>query len=439
MEDDSDINYINEENNKIQIFDIYKNNKKKGIKCQKNICLKCSKSDFFFITFIILINIFILYIIIKKSGALTSSKNTKIYIQEKEDIKVGTSKNEFQVKFSEEINFLQSCLDEARGITYDKPELSIIIPFNNDGENIKRLIKSIQNQKIKKLEIIIIDNASTDKKSLRILDEESKNDKRIKIIKNKKIKGDLYSYAKGINEAKGNYSMLLNSEQMLLSNLNLLYNISRTNEMDINEFSFLKGELSDISEINKVKDSELHGQKIVEKLFSFQYSTIYLYNKIYKTDLLKYSVKTIKDEYLNLNAESKADNILFTCIFYRAESYKSFSNYYIYLNIDIPKDSKKNIIQENHNLLFEGKLYTLEYISDLNYSSKDMYNKGIRFGRVHLDNLVKACDNKTLIVDWNKLNQIINKISSDKDLSEHNEKRMNELKERIKVKAKNVE
>ena len=47
MEDDSDINYINEENNKIQIFDIYKNNKKKGIKCQKNICLKCSKSDFF--------------------------------------------------------------------------------------------------------------------------------------------------------------------------------------------------------------------------------------------------------------------------------------------------------------------------------------------------------------------------------------------------------
>ena len=107
MEDDSDINYINEENNKIQIFDIYKNNKKKGIKCQKNICLKCSKSDFFFITFIILINIFILYIIIKKSGALTSSKNTKIYIQEKEDIKVGTSKNEFQVKFSEEINFLQ--------------------------------------------------------------------------------------------------------------------------------------------------------------------------------------------------------------------------------------------------------------------------------------------------------------------------------------------
>ena len=233
--------------------------------------------------------------------------------------------------------------------------------------------------------------------------------------------------------------MLLNSGQMLLSNLNLLYNISRTNEMDINEFSFLKGELSDISEINKVKDNELHGEKIVEMLFSFEYNTIYLYNKIYKTDLLKYSVKTIKDEYLNLNAESKADNILFTCIFYRAESYKSFSNYYIYLNIDIPKDSKKNIIQENHNLLFEGKLYTLEYISDLNYSSKDMYNKGIRFGRVHLDNLVKACDNKTLIVDWNKLNQIINKISSDKDLSEHNEKRMNELKERIKVKAKNVE
>ena len=171
MEDDSDINYINEEKNKIQIFDIYKNKKKKRNKCEKSACLKSSKSDFFFITFIILINIFILYKIIKKSDFLINSKNTKIYIQENEDIKVGTSNNEFQVKFSEEITFLQYCLDEAKGITYDKPELSIIIPFNNDGENIKRLIKSIQNQRIKKLEIIIIDTSSTDKKSLSILDE----------------------------------------------------------------------------------------------------------------------------------------------------------------------------------------------------------------------------------------------------------------------------
>ena len=154
---------------------------------------------------------------------------------------------------------------------------------------------------------------------------------------------------------------------------------------------------------------------------------------------LFFFINTIKDEYLNLNAESKADNILFTCIFYHAKSYKSFNNYYIYLNIHIPKDPRKDIIQKNHNLLFEGKLYVLEYISDLNYSSKDIYNKGIRFGRVHLDNLVKSCEDKTLIVDWNKLNQIINKISSNKDLSEHNGKRIKEIKARIEVKAKNIE
>ena len=372
--------------------------------------------------------------------------NNKILFQkaqkdEHKEIKVGTSNKDFKMEFSKEINFLQSCLDEVTNIYYENPKLSIIIPFYNEGENIKRLVRSIQRQEIKEIEMIFIDDASNDKKSKKILYGESEKDKRIKIIENKKYRGILYSYAKGISEAKGNYSMLLNSRQMLLPNLSQLYNISSLNGMEINDFSFLKGELSDINEAIKVKNKEEYGENIIKMVFSFEYGRTFLSNKIYRTDLLKRAIKTIRDEYLFLNKEEHTDTLLFICIFSQAKSYKSHINYYTHLNIDGNKNPRMDVVNENqrHNLLYRGSLYLFKYISELKYSSKDIYNKRIRFGRMVLAYSITLCGNKKLKVDWDELNKIINNVFSNKDLSQHNIMRINEIKARIKEKTKNIE
>ncbi len=65
---------------------------------------------------------------------------------------------------------------------YKKIDVSIVIPFYNDGLYIEQTINSILNQTFQDYEILIIDDGSKDEKSLRILDRIEKIDKRIKIF-----------------------------------------------------------------------------------------------------------------------------------------------------------------------------------------------------------------------------------------------------------------
>tara|TARA_B100000965_G_C19588724_1_gene756995 strand:+ start:1989 stop:2684 length:696 start_codon:yes stop_codon:yes gene_type:complete len=81
--------------------------------------------------------------------------------------------------------------------------ISIIVPIFNEGNIIKSNIKKIIIffEKNYKFEIIIVDDGSSDDTKI-ILD--SLNDKRIKILSNKKNKGKGYSIKKGIEASLGN-------------------------------------------------------------------------------------------------------------------------------------------------------------------------------------------------------------------------------------------
>ena len=66
------------------------------------------------------------------------------------------------------------------------PLVTAIIPVYNSKDIILRSIRSIQNQDMKDIEIILVDDFSTDNTTLYI-ENLKKEDSRIKIIKNKKI------------------------------------------------------------------------------------------------------------------------------------------------------------------------------------------------------------------------------------------------------------
>ena len=91
------------------------------------------------------------------------------------------------------------------------PKISIFLPIYNKEKYLKRSIISIQKQSLKEIEIIAINDFSTDK-SLEILKELQKNDKRIKIINNKNNYGLLYSRAMGIQNSAGEYIMNLDPD-----------------------------------------------------------------------------------------------------------------------------------------------------------------------------------------------------------------------------------
>lgn len=82
-------------------------------------------------------------------------------------------------------------------------KISVIVPVYNVEDYIEKCIKSIQNQKYKDLEIILVDDGSTDRSGI-ICDEYAKKDERISVIH--KSNGGLVSSRKaGVNSATGEY------------------------------------------------------------------------------------------------------------------------------------------------------------------------------------------------------------------------------------------
>ena len=97
-----------------------------------------------------------------------------------------------------------------RGIlnSTEAPKITALITIYNSKKYINTAIKSIQNQLFTDIEILLIDDCSTDQ-SLNIIRKLQKEDKRIKIIQNKKNRGALYSKSIGILKAKGKYTMII--------------------------------------------------------------------------------------------------------------------------------------------------------------------------------------------------------------------------------------
>ncbi len=107
--------------------------------------------------------------------------------------------------------------------------ITVIIPFFNTAEKIERCIKSVITQTYKNLEILMVNDGSTDN-SLEICEIFAKNDNRIKIIS---INNQGVSVARncGIEQSNGEYVMFVDSDDYVENTIveKLYYNIVETN------------------------------------------------------------------------------------------------------------------------------------------------------------------------------------------------------------------
>ncbi len=92
-------------------------------------------------------------------------------------------------------------------------KVSVIIPCYNSADFIDETIQSIIDQDILEMEIICVDNGSTDQ-TLNILNELQKKDSRITIAIEPK-KGASFARAKGFNLAKGDFIQFLDSDDII--------------------------------------------------------------------------------------------------------------------------------------------------------------------------------------------------------------------------------
>ena len=217
----------------------------------------------------------------------------------------------------------------------NSPKVSIIIPVHNVEQYLNQCLDSVINQTLKDIEVICVNNSSSDN-SLGILNEYSQKDSRVKVINFEECIGPLTARKTGVEHANGEYIMFVDSDDYLeLNACELAYNKISEMQIDMLQFSTKVHNCANIDE-NKVKnlndkrlvpydtllkDEEVFKAAVIDNKYSFT-----LWNKIYRTQLCKQAFADIEAKYLPVGE----DLFIFFAIAYYAKSYYGWKSPVMY-------------------------------------------------------------------------------------------------------------
>lgn len=166
-----------------------------------------------------------------------------------------------------------------------KDLISIIVPVYNVEEYLEKCIDSILNQTYKNLEIILIDDGSSDN-SANICDQYEKKDSRVKVI-HKKNSGMSDARNTGMKIANGEYIGFVDSDDYIKQDMiENLYNLLKKNKADISICAY------ELLDKNKKPSAKLNGKiysfnniDAIQELLKSKLITSHCWNKLYKKQL----------------------------------------------------------------------------------------------------------------------------------------------------------
>ena len=122
--------------------------------------------------------------------------------------------------FKAEKEYIQKCqegvLFDGKRIKVAEPKVSFLIPVYNAAKCISLALRSVQNQSLRDIEIVCLDDGSTDN-SLEVIEKFQKDDPRIVLYKHEKNMGILTSRAHLGQYANGKYLMWLDQDDAYCS------------------------------------------------------------------------------------------------------------------------------------------------------------------------------------------------------------------------------
>ena len=275
-------------------------------------------------------------------------------------------------KYDYNINFLKIFISLNNS---KRPKVSVFLPIFNKEQYIIESLKSIKNQTLKDIEIIAVNDGSTDN-SLKIIKKLSKNDNRIKIVNNDRNHGLLYSRSMGIINSTGEYLINLDPDDLFSSpnNLEFLYHKAKTLKVDTIMFLLkqkrrqTKKHYRQLYEINKTNYLEIMRDKTMT-------------NKFIKREIILRCYNDYKDKIFGGKWNYHEDNI-WSILIHKYSKSMIFIKDYIYLYLQ----NKESLMHNRYNIQ-EAKnvIYRFEKIQNIfdykNTYSLDAFLNNIK--RVH--------------------------------------------------------
>ena len=317
------------------------------------------------------------------------------------------------------------------------PCVSVIIPIYNAAEHLQTCIESVLSQTLSNIEIICVDDESTDN-SLTILDKYSKKDSRL-IVLHQNNRGGGAARNLGLNIASGKYVSFLDADDFFeIDMLEKAYIASEKNNLDVLIFNY--NYYNTETNVYQLSD-DIKEQHLPElEVFSYMDMPKYIltdfccaaWNKLYQKDFLTsnhikfHEIQRTNDLYFtrfSLALANRISVINSPLLNYRVGMKKNcqsttekypfdFYNTLLYLkeNLhrierwDVLKQSYRNLAlwiclgnlhllngkreqQDVYNYLKEEGLQTLSILSERELSDKYYYNRKLYFEYLMITNM----------------------------------------------------
>lgn len=265
-----------------------------------------------------------------------------------------------------------------------KKIISIIVPVYNSMNYLEKCLKSICNQTYKELDIIVIDDGSSDK-SPEICDKFKKVDARIRVV-HQKNHGVSYSRNVGIDMAIGDYIGFVDSDDFIENNMYefLLDNLI-AHKADIS----ICGSIDVYNDkiVNKMKQNiklELNRSNALKCVFLNGYFGTGMCNKLFKKSLLKSNSFNSSLDY------GEELNVLVGAILHSKKIYyDSTAKYYYYQRVDSATHIKKvntgmmnnfkSVLLANEDFLNQNQEVKQAIISHYILACLQVYNRSILY------------------------------------------------------------
>ena len=307
------------------------------------------------IVFILLINLIILQ---KKEFLLHICNEWKIYYKNETTLKLNELRMEIKKYKYSKINIK----GKKDYIKKRNPKISLIITIYNQENFLKYAYFYIQKQELKDIEIIFVDDASSDNSS-KLIYSLMKNDKRIIYIRNKVNKGAFHSRNEGILLSKGKYILINDPDDLLLNNILIKsYEIAEYYNLDILQFYVIRGSFDKNKKWkrNKYKSGILYSEE-VKNVFFFSVTRT-LWDKLIKREIFVKSINSMSEEFRKEKYIVHSDDTIFWGIICSTNSYGFLEQIGYFYNFENPESIVHHYFDINMiNLIFRSLFSTLKY------------------------------------------------------------------------------
>ena len=283
-------------------------------------------------------------------------------------------------------------VNEINASSEHKPLISVLVAVFNVESYLRECLDSILSQTLMDIEIILVDDCSTDD-SGSICDEYAKKDKRIRVIHKSKNEGLLLARKTAALIAKGEYIVFVDSDDLLSrsDSLQIMYDAISSAKVDILQFSIEyfhpRGMIIPATDNHRrVYPGKHEGSINIIKALIGKGQNWNIWNKIYKTSVCKKTYQSIE----NIRLMTAEDVYTSFMIAFHARSFKGVQTFPLYryrIDTGVRKRTHDELnlfklrCQEK---LIVGLLGKFLFLQDLTSIERSDYRRLLEIVSIHL-------------------------------------------------------